>query len=326
MSTVVSHVENEIPMDEPQKAKAVAEDLDCNDDRQRTSLAEPLRLARADAVSEIERERGSPGQLTTGINGRVGNSILEAGMLALTEEGGGHSPFATPKQFVVAAPPGTGKTSDTVALMAEIVRTADPNDFEQPYGCLFVVDQIKKADDMFWQIFKLLPGQVAVWTTDHDVNVGAPTQMFVPSERRFHVDQLEQHAVAVVTQAFLRGPRGEKARQVIRGGQRVPRALTIFDEQTREVDVYDVLQSQAIAVKEALERSPQYRDVKHRLQPLLDFIHIQSQRKGNAVETKDDDPEGWRVAGMASVLMTGKKPSLSFSSVSTSSQVVLSLP
>jgi hypothetical protein len=162
---------------------------------------------------------------------------------------------------------------------------------------LFVVDQIKKADDMFRQVSKLLPGQVAVWTSDHDVNAGTATQMFVPFERRIHVDQLERHAVAVVTQAFLRGPRGDKARQVIRGPERVPRALTIFDEQTREVDVYDVQQSQAIAVKEALERNPQHREVMQRLQPLLDFIHLQSQRKGNAVETCDDDPEGWRVAG-----------------------------
>ncbi len=118
--------------------------------------------------------------------------------------------------------------------MAAIVRTADPHDLSQPYGCLFVVDQIKKADNMFQQIDKLLLGQVAVWTTDHDVNAGRPTQMYVPPERRFHVDQLEQHAVAVVTQAFLRAPRGDKARQVIRGDQRVPRALTIFDEQTRD--------------------------------------------------------------------------------------------
>jgi hypothetical protein len=161
---------------------------------------------------------------------------------------------------VVAAPPGTGKTSHTVALMAAIVRTADPHDLVQPYGCLFVVDQIKKADDMFQQINKLLPGQVAVWTTAHDVNAG-PTQWYVQPERRFDVDQLEQRAVAVVTQAFLRGPRGHKARQVIRGDHSVPRALTIFDEQTREVEVYDVKRSQAFAVLEALERSVPHRAV-----------------------------------------------------------------
>jgi hypothetical protein len=56
------------------------------------TIAERLRLAHAEAVSEIERDREQPGQLTTGINGEVGASILNAGMLALTEEGGGHSP------------------------------------------------------------------------------------------------------------------------------------------------------------------------------------------------------------------------------------------
>jgi hypothetical protein len=252
MSTVVSDVENEIAMD--------AEDLDCSDDRQRTLLAERLRLAHAVAVSQIEDDRGRPGQLSTGINGEVGVSILNAGVLALTEEGGGHSPFTAPKQFVVAAPLGTAETSHTVALIAAIVRTADPHDLVQPYGCLFVADQIKKADDMFQQINKLLPRQVAVWTTDHDVNCTKPTQMYAPPERHFHVDQLEQHAVDVVTQMFLRAPRGDKARQVIRGDRRVPRALTIFDEHTREVGVHEVLQSRAIAVKVTLERIVQYRD------------------------------------------------------------------
>jgi hypothetical protein len=130
-------VENEIPMDEHEKAEAVAERLDRSDNGECTPLIGRLRLAHADAVSEIERDRKQPGQLTTGINGEVGVSILNAGVLALTEEGGGHSPFA---QFVVAAPPGTGKTSPG----RDCTRTADPHDLLQPYGCLFVVDQIKK--------------------------------------------------------------------------------------------------------------------------------------------------------------------------------------
>jgi hypothetical protein len=212
------------------------------------------------------------------------------------EEAGGYSPFATPKQYVVAAPPGTGKTSHAIALMAATVQTADTDDPSKPYGCLFVVDQIKKADDIFRQINALLPGQVAVWTTDHNVDVGKPTQLFVPPERRFHVDQLEQHAIAVVTQAFLRGPRGNKARHVLRGDHRVPRALTIFDEQTREVEVYDVQQSEAIAVKEAIERNLRHRDIKVKMEPLLDFIHRQSKRTGNTVETPNDNPVEWRVA------------------------------
>jgi hypothetical protein len=283
-------------MQEPETANSVMEGLPTIDSNQCTAFPERLRAAHANTVSQMEIARERPGQLTTGINGEVGASILAAGARALAEDSGTGGSGNEPKQFVVAAPPGTGKTSHAVALMAATVRTADEDDLLRPYGCLFVVDQIKKADDMFRQINTLLPGQVAVWTSDHDVNAGKPTQLYVPTERRFHVDQLECHAIAVVTQAFLRGPRGDKARQVIRGDSRVPRALTIFDEQTREVEVYDVKQSEAIAVKEAIERSVQHRDVKTRMEPLLDFIHVQSKRKGNTVETPDDDPEGWRVA------------------------------
>jgi hypothetical protein len=265
-----------------------------NGDAAVASRAQRLRLACAQAVSEIERDRERPGQLTTGINGDVGNSILQAGVRALTEETG-EGPFKESKQFVVAAPPGTGKTSHAVALMAAIVRTADPHDLLQPYGCLFVVDQIKKADDMFQQINKLLPGQVTVWTTAHDVDAGPP-QWYVPTDRRFRVDQLELHAVAVVTQAFLRGPRGDKARHVIRGDHSVPRALTIFDEQTREVEVYDLQQSIAARVKEDIERHLHRPDIKAKLQPLIDFIHVKDKGMGNTIETPKDDPQGWRFA------------------------------
>ena len=253
--------------------------------------AERLRAAHAEAVVEIERIRDQPGQLTTGINGEVGKSILEAGVRALADV----PDDAEPKQFVVAAPPGTGKTSHAIALMAATVRAADKDDLSKPFGCLFVVDQIKKADDMFRQINELLPRQVAVWTTDHDVNSINPTT-YVPPERRFHVDQLEQHAIAVVTQAFLRGPRRDKARQVIRGAQRVARALTIFDEQTKEVEVYDIKTSQAEAVREAIESDRGFSDLKSKLDPLIDFLRAQSKNTGNSIETPNDGPDAWLVA------------------------------
>jgi hypothetical protein len=253
---------------------------------------ERLRTAHAEAVAEIERIRDQPGQLTTGINGQVGSSILEAGVRALADV-----PDNTePKQFVVAAPPGTGKTSHAIALMAATVRIADTEDLSKPYGCLFVVDQIKKADDMYRQINELLPGRVAVWTSDHDVNSITP-KMHVPHDRRFDVDQLEQRAIAVVTQAFLRGPRGDKARQVIRGDHRVPRALTIFDEQTKEVEVYDVKHSQAVKVQEAIESDRRLNERKSKLDPLIDFLRAQSKKTGNSIQTPNDDPEGWKIAG-----------------------------
>jgi hypothetical protein len=253
--------------------------------------AERLRAAHAEAVAEIERIRNQPGQLTTGINAEVGRSILEAGVRALADVPDDQEA----KQFVVAAPPGTGKTSHAIALMAATVRTADKDDLLKPYGCLFVVDQIKKADDIYRQINELLSGQVAVWTTDHDLN-STTAKIHIPPDRRFDVDQLEQRALAVVTQAFLRGPRGDKARRVIHGGHTVPRALTIFDEQTKEVEVYDIKPSQAIAVREAIESDRRFSDRKSKLDPLIDFLQGQSKKTGNSIETPNDDPEAWKVA------------------------------
>jgi hypothetical protein len=134
-----------------------------------------------------------------------------------------------------------------------------------------------------------------VWTTDHDLN-STTAKIHVPRDRRFDVDQLEQRAIAVVTQAFLRGPRGDKARYVIRGDHRVPRALTIFDEQTKEVEVYDIKLSQAQAVREAIESDRRLSDRKSKLDPLIDFLQAQSNKTGNSIETPNDDPEGWKVA------------------------------
>jgi len=136
------------------------------------------------------------------------------------------------------------------------VRTAN-NDLSKPFGCVFVVAQIVKADEMYRQISALLPGQVAVWTSDHDVNCLQPIKLKSPA-KRFRVDDLQHHAVVVVTQAFYRGPRGEKARSILRGDQSVPRALTIFDEQAKEVEVFDIKLSQALAVKEAVEKDTEW--------------------------------------------------------------------
>jgi hypothetical protein len=252
-----------------------------------------IRVQHANAVREIEAQRGQVGQLTTGINAQVGASILEAGELVLAASSPVEPTTGTPSQFVVAAPPGTGKTSHAIALMAATVRTASA-DPSKPYGCLFVVDQIKKADDMWRQIDALMPGEVAVWTSDHDVDCPKPEK--IKPVKRYHVDDLEHHAIAVVTQAFLRGPRGDKARWVSRGGQRVPRALTIFDEQTREVEVYDVQVSHVFKVKEDIQRRREWTEmIIPKMSPLIDFM-LAKTRPGPTIETAADAPEDWGVA------------------------------
>ena len=111
-----------------------------------------------------------------------------------------------------------------------------------------------------------------------------------------------KHAVAVVTQAFLRAPRGDKARLVIRGDHMVLRALTIFDEQTRDVEVYDLQQSIAARVKEEIERHLHRLDIKAKLQPLVDFIYVKDKGTGNTAETPKDDPHGWLFARGAGVV------------------------
>jgi hypothetical protein len=256
-----------------------------------------LAEAHAATVDQIERQRGAPGQLTTGINGDVGDSILTAGKLAFKALAGKHARVnATPNQFVVAAPPGTGKTSHAVALMVASVSIAN-DDLNKPFGCVFVVDQIMKADDMYRQIHALLPEQVAIWTSDHDVGCRQPVRVELPA-KQFHVDELRNYPIVVVTQAFYRGPRGDKARSVIRGGQDVARALTIFDEQTKEVEVYDIRVSQAYEVLEAGERDKRWAPIlKLRMQPLLDFMSRKaSEINGPPLETATHDPFGWEIA------------------------------
>jgi hypothetical protein len=259
----------------------------------------PLAEAHAAAVDQIERQRGQAGQLSTGINGDVGDSILTAGKLALQWQHGFQNAETDvsemPQQFVVAAPPGTGKTSHAIALMAASVSTAD-NDLSKPFGCVFVVDQIMKAEDMYRQISALLPGEVAVWTSDHDVACQQPIKIKPPT-KRFRVDDLQHHAVAIVTQAFYRGPRGEKARSVVRDGLSVPRALTIFDEQAKEVEVFDIKLSQALAVMEAGEKDTDWAPtLKLKMKPLLEFMWKKANEEGPSLETPTHDPYEWQVA------------------------------
>jgi hypothetical protein len=84
-----------------------------------------LEVQHAQAVREIEDQRAQHGQLTTGINAEVGASILTAGKLSLAKSNTGERETGPSTQFVVAAPPGTGKTSHAIALMIAVVRIAE---------------------------------------------------------------------------------------------------------------------------------------------------------------------------------------------------------
>jgi hypothetical protein len=198
-----------------------------------------------------------------------------------------------PRLHVLSAPMGTGKTTFSMAFMAAITRLAEDHP-GMPFGCALLVDQIVKAEDRFLELSKLLPERVAVWTSDHDVNCKQPTRLVNPTAR-FHVDQLQDYPVIVVTHAFYKGPRGDKARYVLRNGELVARALTVVDEQMEDVPIYDVKLSQAAKVREKLQGQEQSERAQTNIDALVKFMASKA-FDGKSLEKPRDDKEAWQVA------------------------------
>jgi hypothetical protein len=120
---------------------------------------EALRALYDEAVNQINPSRPTI-DLTTGFYAKTGNAVFEAGYLALSDYCN-----SGPRRFhTVSAPAGGGKTSYSYALMLALTKYAEQTP-GSPYGCVFVVDQIKKADEAFQDLNSLAPGKVAVWTT-----------------------------------------------------------------------------------------------------------------------------------------------------------------
>jgi hypothetical protein len=119
-----------------------------------------LRALFDEAVSQINTIRDNC--LTTDFYAMTGDAVFTAGYLALTDY-----LTNTRRMHTVSAPAGGGKTSFAYALIAAVTRYADSRP-DAPYGAVFVVDQIEKADSVYRDLSGLLPGRVAIWTRDHD--------------------------------------------------------------------------------------------------------------------------------------------------------------
>ena len=199
------------------------------------------------AVAEINMSRDG-GLLTTEFYAKTGDALFDIGCLALRD-----AISDTRRMHTVSAPAGGGKTSFAYALIAAVARHAE-NDPNAPYGCAFVVDQIKKADEVYRVLDKLLPGKVAIWTSDHDVNKKQPEKIEEPAAH-FARESLRHYPVIVVTHKFYLGTRGRNARGVVRNGIFGYRALTIVDERPDEAPSLDIMLSEAQTVREALVQS-----------------------------------------------------------------------
>jgi hypothetical protein len=277
------------------------------------SLRDLMRAAYDDAVREIESGRPVK-QLTNLFYTVIGNSVFDACCTALEDYRmsvalRGHAKPATleelkrvgaanqegfhPRLHVVSAPMGAGKTTFSQAIMMALVRLSE-KDPSLPPGCVFVVEQIRKAEEMFVELQKLLPGKVAVWTADHDTDRKNWTRLPNPVAR-FRVDDLKKYPIAIVTHAFFRGRRGHKSREIERLGAVTSRALTIIDEKPSDVTVYDVELSAAIRARELAQMDEEHRAVVlPKIDALVSFMTPKALGRGASIEKPNDDTKAWR--------------------------------
>ena len=120
---------------------------------------------------------GSPANLTSAFYAAIGDSVFEAGVSALQDGSEARSTSETlgalgtaARLHVVSAPVGSGKTSFAMALIAAVVRLQSQDTSGKavsaqaappPFGCLWVVDEMQKADEMYRAVLTplLAPGE-----------------------------------------------------------------------------------------------------------------------------------------------------------------------
>jgi len=232
-------------------------------------VSEALRALYDEAIIQLNPLRDNI--LTTEFYAKTGDAVFNAGCLALSD-----TVCGTRRMHTVSATAGGGKTSFAYALIAATTRHADNNP-EAPYGAVFVVDQIEKADSAYRVLNELLPGKVAIWTKDHDRHCKQPEKVLTPAAR-FTPEELRYFPVIVVTHKFYLGTRGHNATSAVRNGFH-KRALTVVDERPDEAPSLDVMLSEAQRVREALiEAHP---DTKEHVDALLLFMEKYSYAPAN---------------------------------------------
>lgn len=206
---------------------------------------EALRALYDEAVNQINATRSSI-DLTKGFYASTGNAVFEAGIRAI----GDSCASAPARVHTIAAPVGGGKTSCAYALILALTRYADEHT-EGPYGCAFVCDQIEKADAAYRELNSLMPGRVAIWTSDHDRRNPRGEKVAQPAAL-FTQDELKLYPVIVVTHRFFSDTNKHKARNVVRKHDAKflhSRSLFIVDERPQDVTPYELTFAEVQAIK-----------------------------------------------------------------------------
>jgi hypothetical protein len=230
------------------------------------------------AVIELDQARKP--MLTTPFYTAIGESVFDAGYQALQHFVEYYTPFSAADRWrsservhVVSAPAGSGKTSFSTAFVAALVRYHEQHP-SAPYGALLVCQQIDRADDIYRDLNALLPGKVAVWSSEHDLTCPASKREKVPHPAaQFARDQLQDYPVAIVTHKFFGGPNSHKARLALHNGNLQPRAFTVVDERIDDVTVLDIQLSDAEKVRELAWDDPEHaRTIGPPMNALVEFM------------------------------------------------------
>ena len=198
------------------------------------------------ALTVLDQRRDKT-MLTTPFYAAIGASVFEAGYRALHDFVDYYTPFSeqrsSERMHVVSAPVGSGKTSFSIAFVAALVGYQEQHPTD-PYGALIVCQQIERADAVFRDLNALIPGKVAIWTSDHD-RLHPKGEKVKDPAAQFTQDELQDKPVAIITHKFFGGPNSHKGRLVLHDGELKPRALTVIDEKLDDVAVFDIALSDA---------------------------------------------------------------------------------
>src|SRR5262249_51699072 len=138
---------------------------------------------------------------------------------------------------------GTGKSTFSNAWAAAIVACGG--------SVLFVVEQMETADQRYRDLNEILPGQVAVWTTDHKKGNRSPSKVKAPAAQ-FDKAELRRYPIAICTHEGFKRDEAHLYRHWLPkalGGSKgtprrseliVPRTFIIIDEMVKEVTQYTI--------------------------------------------------------------------------------------
>jgi hypothetical protein len=240
------------------------------------------------AVDETNATCDNP--LTTEFYLKIKDAVFEACYAALCDHHSG-----TKRMHTVAAPPGAGKTTFSLAFIVALTRYAAQHP-EASYGAVFLTDRDERADEIYRELGALLPDKVAVWTGSHG--------------HLFKREALRLYPVAVVNNQFYFDKNGHHARNVTNRKRLQERALTIVDERPQKVDTYEILLSDAEKVREALMDT--HPETKEQVDKLLQFMEGYNYVATNKIYLPKDvsDKLAWFITATADRLSKLKIPNI----------------